>query len=54
METVDIVASDAHSNHRRKPVVSKGLAVMEEEFGSDMVDTVIRNSYKLIGIDNSA
>ena len=46
---LDIVSSDAHSTERRRPIVSKGLRILEDEIGTQMVDTMIDNSYNIIG-----
>ena len=49
MGALDIVSSDAHSTGMRRPTVSKGLRILEDEIGAQMVDTIIDNSYKVIG-----
>lgn len=46
---LDIVSSDAHSTTRRPPIVSKALRILENEIGAQMVDTIIDNTYKVIG-----
>ncbi len=46
---LDIISSDAHSTGRRRPIVSKALRILENEIGAQMVDTVIDNTYKVIG-----
>ena len=46
---LDIVSSDAHSTGRRQPVVSKGLRILEDEIGAQMVGEIVDNSYKVIG-----
>ena len=51
---LDIVASDAHSTRRRRPIVSAGLRILEDEIGSDKVNEIIENSYKVIGLASSS
>ncbi len=46
---LDIVSSDAHSTRMRRPTVSKGLRILEDEIGAQRVDTIIDNSYRVIG-----
>jgi len=49
MGALDIVSSDAHATKRRRPIVSKALRILEDEIGAQNVDTIIGNSYKIIG-----
>ncbi len=42
------VSSDAHSTKHRTPVVSKGLAVLEKNIGSEKVSEIIANTYKVV------
>lgn len=48
MDALHFVSSDAHSVKHRSPVVSKGLAVLQKEIGSEKTDEIIANSYKVI------
>ena len=54
MGALDIVSSDAHSTTRRRPIVSKALRILEDEIGAQKVDTIIGNSYKVIGCNYPA
>lgn len=50
MGVLDVVSSDAHSTRRRLPIVSSGLKILEAEVGSSIVDDLVKNSYKVVGL----
>jgi len=53
MGVLDIVSTDAHSTRRRRPIVSAGLKILEAELGSDKIDELIENSYKVAGLKST-
>ena len=53
MDILHFVSSDSHSTKHRRPVVSNGLSVLEKNIGSEKVNEIIANSYKVIEPNNT-
>jgi len=48
LDVLHFVSSDSHSTKHRRPVVSKGLSVLEKHIGKEKVEEIVLNSYKVI------
>ena len=53
LDLLHFVSSDSHSTKHRRPVVSKGLSVLEKHIGKEKVEEIVLNSYMVIEPGNA-